>query len=642
MKINLLDAAVYNKIAAGEVVENPASVVKELAENSLDAGADLISIYIEDGGIKYIEVVDNGSGIPKEELYKTVLPHATSKIDNADELFSVSTLGFRGEALASISAVSDVEIISKFYASDVASKLICKAGETALADAAYSEGTAVRVRNLFYNTPARFKFLKSKKSEESAVTQVVQKLILTNPYTAFAYYVDKKQIYLSEGGGLKSAIRAIYPNELCDNLIYFDNSDLEKNYIISGYISNSGYVKNSRSFQTFTVNGRPISEPTVSMTVQNAYGDRLMRRSFPVYVINLVIPFDEVDVNVHPSKKEVRFESPRNVYGAIYRTVKAALEDYEYKENAKLFSVNKSSESNASKLTLEYNSPVSEKAYTKTESNVYKNPYADNSLFDYTSNIFANRKINVLTESVNDYSEKSNQPIVDIAAQNSENVLKTDFFDTIKDIELNKSEEITSNNEIGIENTNDYRVVGQIFNTYIIVESGDNAIIIDQHAVHERLIYDDFCESIKKADVVSQPLIAPYIFNGTTDEINSLLSINEELTEMGFDIIEFGHNTVKISAVPHLLAGISVKDFISDIFKFSVGKITIGALIKDELAKAACKSAIKGGDSLSLDQIKYILNNFFKKGIPLKCPHGRPAFAVYKKAEFEKAFRRKL
>ncbi|MBO5773393.1 MAG: DNA mismatch repair endonuclease MutL, partial [Clostridia bacterium] len=358
MKINLLDSSIYNLISAGEVVENPASVVKELVENSIDAGARNVSVYIEDGGIKSIEVVDDGAGIEKDELPKTILPHATSKIKEADDLATISTLGFRGEALASISAVSEFEICSKYFESEHGARLYAKNGVTELTDCAHAQGTSIRVSNLFYNTPARFKFLSSKATEESAVTKHIFRLILSNPEVAINYYVDGNLTYSSSGEGLKSAVESVFLPKIANSLIEVQD-DVTEGIRVSGYISPQEIYKNNRNFQIVILNGRVITDQVLSATIQNAYGTRLMSRCFPIYVLNIVMPFDEVDVNVHPNKKEVRFQNARKVYGHVYRVVMRALEGYELQKRQNLIA-DFSAKSNENEEKMPLFAPIGE------------------------------------------------------------------------------------------------------------------------------------------------------------------------------------------------------------------------------------------------------------------------------------------
>lgn len=326
-KINLLDKSVYNQISAGEVVENPASIVKELVENSIDAGADSVSVSIENGGIKSIIVTDNGCGMEKEDLKLSILPHATSKIKVAADLDMIGTLGFRGEALASIAAVSEVTLKSKYIDSDVGNFIEVKGGEVVGEGiCAISGGTQISVRSLFYNTPARYKFLKTSKGEESNVTALIAELIFANPDVSFTYTVDGNVVYKTYGEGLYDGIYSVYGDLVADNMIPLGFE--ENGYKLTGFTARPATeaIKNNRTKQTFIINGRIIEDATISAVIQNAYGEFLMKRTFPTVVLDMVIPFGMVDVNVHPNKREVRFADAKKINGIVYHTVKRAVE----------------------------------------------------------------------------------------------------------------------------------------------------------------------------------------------------------------------------------------------------------------------------------------------------------------------------
>lgn len=652
MKINLLDSSIYNLISAGEVVENPASVVKELVENSIDAGATSVSIYIEDGGIKSIEVIDNGSGIQKEELHKTILPHATSKIKEAEDLYTISTLGFRGEALASISAVSEVEIRTKYFEAEHGAYLYAKNGETEIGDCAYSEGTSIKVSNLFYNTPARYKFLSSKSTEEGYVTKHVFRLILANPDVAISYYIDNKLTYSSAGNGLKGAIEAVFLPKIANSLIEIDEVPTEDNIRISGYISPADVFKNNRNFQIVILNGRVITDQTMSATIQNAYGSRLMSRCFPIYVLNIVMPFDEVDVNVHPNKKEVRFQNSRKVYGQIYRTVMRILEGYELQKTKNLvadfseISPEKPKnlaqgggvgEQNDDRGSLESKPSMS---FEDALSLVRGNSSFAHSVSEPRATFTSAPKTPIHTLNY-DFSPKMPSPkveineidpFVDATQQPKQNEVVAAPIEMVFEKELAK----------GVKN---YKVIGQFFDTYLAIECGDKVIFIDQHAMHERIIYDRLVENWSSGAVSVQPMMIPYIFEGSAEEINAILENRTSLAESGFEIESFGGNSIKISSVPMLIAdkldlGKLLSLMVDEILS---GKLsTVTELGKDKLASMACKAAIKGGKELDNEQIELVMQYFNDGNMPLQCPHGRPTAIVYTQKEFEKLFRRRV
>ncbi|MDR3292999.1 MAG: DNA mismatch repair endonuclease MutL, partial [Clostridiales bacterium] len=325
--INILDPSVYNKISAGEVVERPSSVVKELVENALDAGAGEVSVEIREGGIKYIRVFDNGSGMDGENLKKAFLPHATSKIKSAEDLYTISSLGFRGEALASIAAVSILEIVSKTEDGELGAKMSVKDGAFGeVKSVAANRGTSITVNDLFYNTKPRLNFLKRTKTEESYISALLAKFILAYPDVAFTYKADEKIIYQTKGQGLKNAIYEVYGRELSDNLLYLEYES--GNRMIKGYVSAPGYYKSNKTYQTLFINGRIVDNAQISLAVLKAYGENIMKHCFPIFILDTVLPFGEVDVNAHPTKSDVRFTDEKGIFGFVYRAVNGLITEY--------------------------------------------------------------------------------------------------------------------------------------------------------------------------------------------------------------------------------------------------------------------------------------------------------------------------
>ncbi len=652
MKINLLDKSIYNLISAGEVVENPASVVKELVENAIDAGAKNISVYIEDGGIKSIEVIDDGCGIQKEELPKTILPHATSKIKEADDLNTIATLGFRGEALASISAVSEFEIRSKYYESEHGAYFYAKNGETQLGDCAHSQGTAIRVSNLFYNTPARYKFLSSKATEEGYVNKHIFRLILANPEVAISYYVDGNLTYSSAGNGLKGAVDSVFLPQISKNLIEIQEPVENEGIRVTGFVSPPEVYKNNRNFQIVILNGRVIVDQTLSATIQNAYGSRLMSRCFPIYVLNIVMPFDEVDVNVHPSKKEVRFQNARKVYGYIYRVVMRALEGYEFQKRQDLVA-------DFSTVSVENGQNVAKEEPIGDCKPSVTNEAKPVMSFEEALSLVRGKSSRNLDE-VAEPRVSTYAPGAPLYGKTNVTVMPPSKPSIITEldpfIEENKRDEsLTKKAPIAIEEyeyspklaekVKNYRVVGQFFDTYIAIECEDKVIFIDQHAMHERILYDRLVESWMKKEISVQTLMIPYVYENGVEEILLLLENKKALLEIGFEIDDFGGNAVKVSGVPSLIADkIDVNAILTEIStELKLGKTSsIRDLGRDKLATIACKSAIKGGKTFDNEQIELVMEYFNEGKLPLQCPHGRPTAIVYTRKEFEKLFRRRV
>ena len=611
-RINILDSVVFNQISAGEVVENPSSVVKELVENSIDAGADNITIMIEDGGIKTISVIDNGCGIEKDDLSKTILPHATSKITSAKDLLSIGTLGFRGEALASIAAVSEVIIKSKYIESDLAYEVIVKGGDITLEGVTnLSVGTSITVNNIFFNTPARYKFLKTKKGEETLITKLIQDLIFSNPDVAFKYFIDNELIYQTNGDGLTNAIYAVYSSDIADNMIPFSLS--ERNHTISGFTARptTNAIYSNKSRQNIIVNGRIIEDNTLSIIIQKAYGESLMKRTFPTIILDIVMPFELVDVNVHPSKKEVRFANSKTIYGIVHNAIKNALELDAETRQAKLFE-------------SVYNLAESNETENETSSNDSHYKLVNNNPFNYKYS----SDIEIATYNYSAPAKRND----DNAINFNEVINMEEKIDSVQEF-FSKKQDI-SKKEIK------YSIIGQLFETYILIQYCEKFLIIDQHAAHERMLYDKLIAQ-NDQDIVAQELLFPYTANMPEDKMIFIQENLSILKSLGFDV-SLKNNTIRLSAIPYMLTNIDLDGFLAELIDEtqSFDKITDADKIKEKIAQTACKKAIKSGDKLNETQLNYVINYFFENGMPLQCPHGRPTTIVFTKSEIEKLFRR--
>ncbi|HHX48979.1 MAG TPA: DNA mismatch repair endonuclease MutL [Clostridiales bacterium] len=653
MKINILSPNIYNLIAAGEVVENPSSIIKELTENSIDASANNISIHIEDGGIKAIIVSDDGIGIPQSEIEKAVLPHSTSKINTANDLNSISTLGFRGEALASISAVSDFEIKSRYYNEEFGKCLKIKGNQKNISSCGANIGTTITVKNLFFNTPARYKFLGSVKNEENKITRLVKKIILSNPDIAFKYYVNSTLTLASDGNGLESALKSIYaPNEL-KNLFYVENN-INKIKVF-GYISNRNLTKFNKNDQLIIVNGRIIEDIKITSTIQNAYGDRLMKRNFPVYVLNIIVPFDDVDINVHPNKKEIRFATSSKVLGSIYNTVKQGLEDYEKRNKINLFNTNLDNSDNLT-LEIDRNQKSSDKDVIFSENEINK--------ID-ESNINLTNKPNITSINIDNFTEKEDPSDVLIEnysffdfyekkEQTKDNLINGQNNEHTKDNLINgqnnehaKDNLINGQNKLSNENilnSKNYFVVGQVFGTYILIEYNDELYFIDQHAVHERIIFDNLMTQFNDTEnIIVQPLLVPFILDFENEEYEILSENIKYLNDIGFSVELFGTNTLKINSIPIIFENVNIHKFIKLTAQYLISeeKIKLKDIAKDIIAKMACSAAIKGNTKFSTEEIQSIFIYLLENNFPEQCPHGRPTFFKFSKVDIEKKFKRR-
>ncbi|HEY8443450.1 MAG TPA: DNA mismatch repair endonuclease MutL [Clostridia bacterium] len=612
-KINILDSDIYNLIAAGEVVERPSSIVKELVENSIDAGADNITVEIKEGGLKYIKVSDNGCGIEKDDLKKALLPHATSKIAHKEDLLAISTLGFRGEALASIAAVSKVKILSRPAGSELGAQITCQGGEfSEIIELGSPLGTYITVEDLFYNVPARAKFLGKPATEENNITNYITRLILANPNIALKYIADGKTIFQFAGKGAESAIYTIYGQEALDNCIYVSQDyPLLK---ISGYICAPNYTKPNRTYQTVIINGRYVNNETVSLAVYNAYKDLLMKRQYPFYVLYLTVPYDKIDVNVHPNKLDVRFWDKGYVYRTVFSTIQRALNQNRFIKEIK----DNDSEPIQDKVIQEIGSKE-EIEKTTQNNNILDNKNSFNFYFDDIS--------------------KSSNTLKDDGGR------MTILLAKLADM---KKEQDDKKEQLSFEQTDniDYlpqkpAILGVLFNTYVLIEYDNNLYIIDQHAAHERLLFDRFIKSVNDNANEIQDLLAPYVFNVNHLEQNKLLQILDELQNLGFDIAEFGNLTFKISSVPFLLSDINLKEFVAEILSHEFYKnISASALLREKIASAACKAAIKAGDNIKESEILSLINQLNSSQTQLLCPHGRPIITKISKKEIEKWFKR--
>lgn len=625
MKINVLDSSIYNLISAGEVVERPASVVKELVENSIDAGAKNVRIEITSGGKTRIKVTDDGAGIEKDDMSNAFLPHATSKIRDKNDLFSIKTLGFRGEALASIAAVSMVSAFSKTDDDDCAHGIELRGGKAEKTfECPGVTGTSVTVENLFFATPARLKFLKKDKSEESEITALVAKTALSNPFVAFTYVADGKTLLKTYGKGLKDAVSNVYNREIAMNFIEFENTYGDMN--IKGFISAPTFFKGNRSYQTTIINGRVIENKTVTAAVEKAYEPFLMKRSYPLFVLDIAMPFDSLDVNVHPSKSDVRFADNNKIFSFVYNSVQRVLSSYddiksapqiEYVPDATDFPSETTDEKENASF-CENSSSVSRPAGNR--GNIFDGIFSANRASEGGDSFYRMIKNRIsVTDNVKSTHEYEKR---------DEGIQQT-FLDT-NDPSYERS---------GFSFDFQGKIIGQVFSTYILVEKDDYLYVIDQHAAHERILYDKL---IGAEGGYSQPLLIPYIYYANAREKDFIEEIIPSLNGIGFDISEFSDDSFKVSAVPEALTDIDFDEFFACITKdFIRTDIKDKDLLKEKLMQTACKSAIKGGDALNDMQIDALLKSFAaSENKPLQCPHGRPTVIKFSKTDFEKWFKR--
>lgn len=618
--INILSKEIYNKIAAGEVVDRPYSVVKELVENAIDAEATEITVEIEGGGKKKVRVTDNGKGISKEDLPRAYLPHATSKLKSAEDLFTVATLGFRGEALASIAAVSRMKIVSKrngenAYSLSSEGGLLGEVGE-----AAGTNGTEVTVENLFFNTPARLKFLKSDMQEEGEVSNMMARFLLSRPKIAFTYYVNGKLKYRSYGDGPESALAAVYGADTVEKC--YEVSAEKHGIRIYGYLGNQNFSKSNRSYQSLFVNGRFVVNQTVAAAVTNAYGAYLMKRQYPFFVLFLDVPAEIVDVNVHPTKADVRFADNQIIYGCVYSVVSAVLDG-----NSK---------------ALEYLVPVKNSAVQEEISlprAEVKSALSESKPKPAMTYEAAKKELSFDVSPVG-----GRTPAPRLFVENEPFTMKVSAPDKTERDAFEENRAFLLEKEKKRQEKIDPATLvykGELFKTYLIYEIGDDAYFIDQHAAHERLIYNRLVDRVSSRDVLSQPMLMPFVLSVNSEEYAFIMKQLPLLKELGFEAEEFGGTSIKISAVPLDLQRIDLDAFFGEILGSmeSYSGIKLADLLKDKLASAACKAAVKGGENLTDDEAKSLIAQM-DGNMGLRCPHGRPVAVKMKKSELEKLFKR--
>ena len=628
-KINILQPNVFNMLAAGEVVENPSSVVKELVENSIDAGATQIDIAVEQGGIRKIQVSDNGIGILKEDMRTAFIPHATSKINAIDDLDSLSTLGFRGEALASIASVSEVTLISAAKSQQMASKIVLSGGNVIFeGEDSRSKGTIITVENLFFNTPARLKFLKKPASEMRQILDTVRTLVLANANLSITLSDENGVVLSHSSGELIDAICAVYGANTVDKLLKIEPSE---NIKVSGYVSKVDFTKPNRTYQTIIVNGRAVEDASVQTAVEKAYGDYLMKRAYPMFVLDIIMPFDEVDVNVHPRKSEVRFYDKHKVFGAVYHAVQDAV-NASMGKSVLGFDLTKKDGKVAEPQPVQ-NQPA--------QKEIKKPPVQVQTRID-TSALHvgktAPKDFGFATSTPSGFKESSfyipERPAV-YEPIKPEETPQADISDNnIDDI---KTEKPLSEPAMIF----DGKIIGQVFATYLLVERDDKLYIIDQHAAHERILYDRIADKCKAE--YSQPLLIPYKLSLTGAEEEYIEKIMPTLLSLGFEIEHSGY-VYLVKAVPSPVVNLNFNKFFGDLFanSLSENELTLAQLLKDSLCQQACKAAIKGGDVLTREQIEQVIRFYVDENgdLPAKCPHGRPAVIALDKRDFEKIFKR--
>lgn len=637
-RINLLDIDTSNKIAAGEVVERPSSVVKELLENSIDADAKNITIEIKDGGESLIRIIDDGIGIHPQDIDKAFLPHATSKIKGADDLFNITTMGFRGEALASIAAVSHTKLTSRTEEFEYGREIIVDGGTISeINDTGSNKGTIIDVKDLFFNVPARKKFLKSTSRESAIISDIVNKIALANKDIAITFYNNGKKSLRTYGtGNLADCIRAVYDKNIMDNLTYFEGHIDEAS--VYGYIGNESISRGSRSHQSIFVNKRFIKNRFIITAVENAFKSFLPINKFPFFVLFLDIYPELIDVNIHPTKSEIKFSDERKIFKLIFDAVHSALrrslEDSFMLPEEKEASNKDQSYENLSYLSKDIliNEPVisnERKLYENTskDANVVITDNKDTELLKENNiiNHGSFKEKNISSESFKPYTDEiQNEP------------LKVEI-----PVDLKSNSTCISDTKI-TPKLPPIRIIGQFNKTYIIGEYNSDLYLIDQHAAHEKMLFERYKREIKTRNIISQPLLMPLVFELSDEDFAFYLENQDIFKNSGFNIEIFGDNTLNIKECPYILGKADLKEFfiatLNDIKNLGSGSVE--DVKYNKIAQMACKKAVKANEELTLDEMKHLIDEVKYMEDPYTCPHGRPTIIKFTLYELEKRFKR--
>ena len=626
-KINLLSQETIDKIAAGEVVERPASVAKELIENSIDAGATAISVEIKGGGIEYLRITDNGSGIDKDQIQIAFLRHSTSKISSAIDLDNVRSLGFRGEALSSISAVSKVELITKTKDALLgACYLIEGAKEISFTDIGAPEGTTFIVRQLFYNTPARKKFLKSESTEGSYVFDVVEHLALSHPEISFKFLLnDKEKLMTSGNGSLSDTIYQIYGRQIASNVLDIDYQD--ETVSISGFIGQSIIARGNRAFEHFFVNQRYIKSNNLSRACEEGYYGFLMGHQYPFFVINIAFTDAAVDVNVHPTKQEVRFENEAQICELLTKII-----------NQRLRKREDVVESHIDEPAAKPQPVIQQPAFSAA---VEQQPQATPAASQPTREpeIIPPPKpvktVKTPEPFEKDRLEKIKQSIT--AQIHSDTPYEKKFAEKNRGGE--KYEQISFLNKEAVK---EHKIIGQVFDTYWIVEYDKNMYIIDQHAAHEKVLFEKTMARLKDNQMTSQMISPPVIVSLSPQDVLLFENYKEAFEQLGYRVESFGGNELAINGIPGNLLNLDPKAFFLEVLADCQSYKASASfdMIIEKVASMSCKAAVKGNNRLSIPEIKTLIDELLDLENPYHCPHGRPTMISFSEYELGKKFKR--
>lgn len=672
--IQVLDQITIDKIAAGEVIERPASIVKELVENAIDAGSASVTVEIKDGGISFIRVTDNGCGIPADEVRSAFLRHSTSKIRSVEDLSMIHSLGFRGEALSSIAAVTKTELITKTSDNDLGTLYMIEGGkETAFEETGASDGTTFRVHQLFYNVPARRKFLKTPMTEAGHVQELLIHLALSHPEVSFLFINNGQEKLRTSGNGkLKDVIYNVYGREVAANVIEIDYC---KNGLqIKGFLGKPILTRGNRNYENFFVNGRYVKSSMISKALEDAYKDFTMQHKFPFAVLHFTLDGDQVDINVHPTKMELRFQRQQEVYSTVYEAVHRTLLEPELipqvsvpEPVTKRVEPKKESPFLLKPKEEKIDLPSTHQERTK-DTPVYDEDYFLRKMRERVQSYHKRSSSAEVAERTEIYRPEVQTKRIQEAVhygQNEESAKRT--TDEVKEIieqpkeekqtlpiseqlesvkepakkpeQLNLFEEHFLKREVKAE----YQLIGQVFDTYWLVQFHDNLYIIDQHAAHERVMYERTLKEMKNKEFTSQYLSPPIILSLNMQEAQLLNEHMDRFTRIGFEIEPFGGEEYAVRAVPDNLYGLAKKELLMEMIDDLADGLNTSMtpeLIDEKVASMSCKAAVKGNNRLSAQEVDSLIGELLTLENPYHCPHGRPTIISMSKRELEKKFKR--
>ena len=688
MGIHVLDSRTIDRIAAGEVVERPASVVKELVENAIDAGSTAITVEAKEGGIEFVRVTDNGCGIEREQLPTAFLRHATSKIEDADDLNHIASLGFRGEALSSIAAVSRVEIITKRKENLTGTRMVLEgAKEQSIDEIGAPDGTTFLMRNLFFNTPVRRKFLKQPATEGSYITDLMEHLALSRPDISFKFVLgNQTRFHTSGNGDLREVIYRIYGREIAAQLVPIQ---MEENGIkVEGYLGKPVLVRSNRNFEIYFINGRFIRSGVIAKAIEEGYKQYLMQHKFPLCVLHITMDTETVDVNVHPSKMDVRFSDGMAFARMLSEKIAATLRNREMIPDASLEdekSIQKKEQEDRKASWKEHTPEVFEKkreeSYRVMEAAKYEAVPKDRREFiqkpiwqeahaGIQTSIRKPESISARTEEPNPVTaatpetkgddffveaaplepraETSSEPVIcpetaEVIEPKEDSPVQTQPEDKEPEVKAVQQMNLFEEKLLSVQNRSRYRIIGQVFDTYWLIQFEDKLFIIDQHAAHEKVKYERLMKQFHEKSVISQRLMPPIIVSLTGQEESILHTYEDAFSQLGFEIEAFGGNEYALRSVPVDLYGCSERELflaVLDELSQETGNRGSFQVIEEKIASMSCKAAVKGNNRLSLQEADQLIDELLTLDNPYNCPHGRPTIITMTETDLEKKFKR--